>query len=297
MTVNDGCPICASSTDVLVELGASFVTAGRRAPLPGYVCVVARTHVVEPFELDDEERHRYFEEVWRVAAAVLAQTGAVKVNYEIHGNTIPHLHTHLFPRFADDPFTGRPIDGSAELFERGPDELARLADAISGSAEPATPRVRVQLRDQPSGSGATCRRILDALPSWFGIPEAVDSYVSMADSSPAVIASVDGADVGILTTVVHNPYAAEVHLMAVLPEHHRRGIGRSMLEHAEQALVRAGVEFLQVKTLSANRSDDGYEKTRAFYLACGFRPLEEWPTLWGPSNPALQLVKAIPGRS
>jgi hypothetical protein len=50
---------------------------------------------------------------------------------------------------------------------------------------------------------------------------------------------------------------------------------------------------LQVKTLSASRPDPGYDKTRAFYLAFGFRPLEEFPTLWYPSNPALQLIKSI----
>lgn len=35
-----------------------------------------------------------------------AVTGAVKIDSEIHGNTIPHLHMHLF----DDPSPGTPID-------------------------------------------------------------------------------------------------------------------------------------------------------------------------------------------
>ena len=35
----------------------------------------------------------------------------------------------------------------------------------------------VHLRDQPSGSGAVCRRILDALPHWFGLPASVEDYV------------------------------------------------------------------------------------------------------------------------
>jgi hypothetical protein len=81
--------------------------------------------------------------------------------------------------------------------------------------------------------------------------------------------------------------------MAVDPDHHRHGIGRAMVEHLEDGLARSGVEFLQVKTLSPTQPDAGYEKTRAFYLACGFRPLEEFPTLWDPWNPALQLVKSI----
>ena len=152
---------------------------------------------------------------------------------------------------------------------------------------------RVVLRDQPTGSGAICRKILDSLPAWFGIPEANDDYVAFAESAPSVIASIDDNDVGLLTLQLHNPYAAEVHLIAVLPEHHRSGIGRRMLQHAERRLADSGVEFLQVKTLSEKRPDTNYDKTRAFYLAQGFRPLEEFPTLWDPSNPALQLIKSL----
>ncbi|MHB8339635.1 MAG: GNAT family N-acetyltransferase [Mycobacteriales bacterium] len=150
-----------------------------------------------------------------------------------------------------------------------------------------------QIRDQPTGAGQVCRTILRALPGWFGIEGAVKNYVAVADRSPTVIASLDGADVGVLTVVQHSPYAAEVYLMAVLPEHHRRGIGRKMLRHVEIALAHSGAEFLQVKTLSATRPHEGYDRTRAFYLSYGFRPLEEFPLLWGPSNPAVQLIKAV----
>ena len=129
-----------------------------------------------------------------------------------------------------------------------------------------------------------------------GIPEANEDYIETANTHPSVIAAVDGDDVGITTVKQHSPYAAEVYLMAVKPTHHRQGIGTAMLGHLEARLAVAGVEFLQVKTLSAARRDVGYDATRAFYLARGFRPLEEFPTLWGASNPALQLVKAVPPR-
>ena len=154
----------------------------------------------------------------------------------------------------------------------------------------------VNLRDVAGGAGAICRTILDLLPSWFGIPEANEDYIETANTHPSVIASVDGDDVGITTVKQHSPYAAEVYLMAVKPAHHRHGVGTAMLRHLEAGLAVAGVEFLQVKTLSAAGRDAGYDATRAFYLARGFRPLEEFPTLWDPSNPALQLIKAVPPR-
>ena len=49
----------------------------------------------------------------RVAKTLQAITEAVKLNYEIHGNTIPHLHVHLFPRYKGDPFENGPIDSRA----------------------------------------------------------------------------------------------------------------------------------------------------------------------------------------
>ena len=149
---------------------------------------------------------------------------------------------------------------------------------------------------EPSGgSGELCRSILEALPEWFGIAEAVDDYVALAERSPTIVAALNGDDVGFLTLVQHNPFSAEVAAMGVLPTLHRRGIGRMMLAHAERGLASAGVEFLQVKTLSATQPDEGYERTRAFYLADGFRPLEELPAVWGPESPALMLVKTVGG--
>jgi len=126
------CPICARGgpLDVVAELDASWVSVPPSAPLSGYVCVVARTHVAEPFELGGLERRRYWEELLQTAKAVRDSTGATKMNYEIHGNTIPHLHTHLYPRYPGDPFTGQPVDGKARLFERSADQIDRLARAV-----------------------------------------------------------------------------------------------------------------------------------------------------------------------
>jgi len=149
------------------------------------------------------------------------------------------------------------------------------------------------LRVQDSGAGPICQRILDALPTWFGIPESVAHYVEAADTNPTVVATLHGDDVGILTLVTHTPYAAEIEVMGVRPELHRQGIGRVMLGEAEGWLAWRAIEYLQVKTLSSRHPDPGYAKTRSFYHDCGFRPLQEFPELWGPDQPALQLIKTI----
>ena len=156
------------------------------------------------------------------------------------------------------------------------------------------PNGELRIRTQAVGAGDSCRKILTALPAWFGVPASVEDYVATADRSPTVIASLGDQDVGLLTIVGHSHFAAEVYVMGVLPELHRHGIGRSLLSRAETMLAEEGVEFLQVKTRGPSKPDEGYEKTRAFYLAYGFRPLEEFPDLWDAENPALQMIKTIP---
>ncbi len=157
-----------------------------------------------------------------------------------------------------------------------------------------TPEFRLRVED--SGSGEVCRRILATLPHWFGVPESVEDCAAKADEHPTLIASVRGEDIGIMTLLVHTPYAAEVYVMAVVPEQHRIGIGHQMMEFAETWLRARDIEYLQVKTLSPRKPDEGYARTRAFYLACGFRPLEEFPELWQPENPALQMIKTLASR-
>jgi ribosomal protein S18 acetylase RimI-like enzyme len=85
--------------------------------------------------------------------------------------------------------------------------------------------------------------------------------------------------------------------MGILPEFHRRGIGRRLVTRFEEILLADGVRWLQVKTLSPSRENEEYRRTREFYVRLGFEPLEEFKTLWGEANPCLQMVKrlGIPG--
>jgi len=112
---------------------------------------------------------------------------------------------------------------------------------------------------------------------------------------PTFLCRHDDDVVGLLTIRKHNPFSAEIHVVGVSPIHHRQGVGRALLTRAEEWLQTDGVEFLQVKTLGPTRPDEDYDKTRQFYEAVGFRPLEEFPTLWGKTLPCLLMVKKLGG--
>ncbi len=143
------------------------------------------------------------------------------------------------------------------------------------------------------GQSGLCAPILRALPDWFGIESATRQYIQDIDGLPTFLAQIESETIGFLSLKLHNSYAAEIHVMGILPGWHKQGIGRALLEAAQNWLRTQGVEYLQVKTLSASHPDPFYARTRAFYNRLGFRPLEEFPSLWGSENPCLLLVKAL----
>ena len=82
-------------------------------------------HVVEPVELSDAEAAAYGREVLHVARALIAVLEPVKLNYDVLGNSSPHLHTHLVPRYADDPRPGWPFPFPEQDPPPMPDERLR----------------------------------------------------------------------------------------------------------------------------------------------------------------------------
>jgi hypothetical protein len=66
------------------------------------------------------------------------------MNYEIHGNSIPHLYMQFFPRYRGDRFEGQPINPRIVVQPvYGPGEFERTRDALSlalGSTAPLPTR-------------------------------------------------------------------------------------------------------------------------------------------------------------
>ena len=92
----------------------------------GYTVVVWRgRHVAEPTQLSEEEAATYWLEVLRVGRALEAHLRPVKLNYDVLGNSLPHLHTHVLPRYADDPKPGWPFPFPEEDPPPHPEESFR----------------------------------------------------------------------------------------------------------------------------------------------------------------------------
>jgi GNAT superfamily N-acetyltransferase len=143
------------------------------------------------------------------------------------------------------------------------------------------------------GQSSVCAPILRALPEWFGIEAALRQYEREIETLPTFLARGGEAVIGFLTVKQHFPGAAEILVMGVIPAAQGRGIGRALVAAAEVYARGLGIEYLQVKTLGPSNPDPGYARTRAFYEALGFRPLEELRQIWDENNPCLILVKKL----
>lgn len=107
----------------------------------GYTLVIWRgdRHVTEPTELSEGEAAGYWAEVLTVARALMAHYGPLKMNYEMLGNTVPHLHTHLIPRYVADPNPGGPFPLGSVRGTPVPDErLEAEALALRERLSPGT---------------------------------------------------------------------------------------------------------------------------------------------------------------
>ena len=136
-------------------------------------------------------------------------------------------------------------------------------------------------------------QILRKLPDYFGIEESTLDYIHQSKHQVLFAAYEDDQPIGFLTLQSHGEACMEVYAMGVLKEGHRRGVGRSLMEHAFAYAKQQGCTYVSVKTLGSSNPDEGYRKTRCFYYAMGFQPLEESDQLWGMDCPCLFMVKHL----
>ena len=132
----DGCVVCTSGRPygIVGGLAHIWVTTDPEVAVFGYVCVISKLHAVEPFDLSIADQATFWREAMAVARAVSERLRPIKMNYEIHGNTLPHLHMHLLPRQPDDAFVGRPIDLKEFHHRYTESDLEMLKAAVRSAA-------------------------------------------------------------------------------------------------------------------------------------------------------------------
>ncbi|MBE5862074.1 MAG: GNAT family N-acetyltransferase [Lachnospiraceae bacterium] len=122
------------------------------------------------------------------------------------------------------------------------------------------------------------REILEALPDWFGIPEAREQYIKESANQSFFAAYDSNKPIGFLCLKETGKETVELSVMGVLKDYHRKGVGRMLFKKAKESALQSGYSFIQVKTVQMGRYED-YDATNHFYLSLGFKEFEDLITL------------------
>jgi diadenosine tetraphosphate (Ap4A) HIT family hydrolase len=154
------CPLCRklahldrlSPCEVVWRFPHSVALLGPWQYYLGYCVLVSAAHASELGELQTENCHLYLNEMVLLARAIQAGFQPRKLNYELLGNQVPHLHWHLFPRYADDPDNLRPVWLAIDRAERDPQERKRLESGkLDREAISRTIRLKLSALKAPTG--------------------------------------------------------------------------------------------------------------------------------------------------
>lgn len=85
---------------VICRMKSGWAVMGDVQFLPGYCLLLPDPVVTSLNDLDPEARKQFLLDMVSLGDAVLAATDALRMNYEILGNSEPELHCHIFPRYA-----------------------------------------------------------------------------------------------------------------------------------------------------------------------------------------------------
>ena len=111
--LREDCWICRSLNEsprlILSETRTSVAKLNPDQFFRGYSFVTLRWHEEELYQLWEKDRKDFLEDMSTVAEALAKALHPNKMNYELLGNGMPHLHWHLVPRYTTDPMWGRPI--------------------------------------------------------------------------------------------------------------------------------------------------------------------------------------------
>lgn len=136
------------------------------------------------------------------------------------------------------------------------------------------------------------REILYDLPEWFGIPESTESYITDSKDMPYLAAYVDGKLAGFIVLNATSKDTADIFVMGVKKEYHKKGVGTVLNEAYENLARDLGYTYSQVKTVKSGHYAE-YDITNKYYVSMGYVELECFPDMWDAWNPCQIYIKYL----
>ena len=88
---------------VICRVPSGWVFLCNQQFLSGYAILTADPVVDSLNALSRAERAQFMDDMGVVGDALLAVTGACRINYAVMGNSDPVLHAHIIPRYLSEP--------------------------------------------------------------------------------------------------------------------------------------------------------------------------------------------------
>jgi len=130
------------------------------------------------------------------------------------------------------------------------------------------------------------------LPQWF-TEFGVQQIARDLQTQNGLVALEDENIAGFVTySITVDETIAELTWIAVHPNLHRKGIGRSLVEALEEVVVGLGVSALEVSTVADSVEYEPYARTRTFYHALGFSDVRV-DRGWYPSGDDRLLLRKV----
>lgn len=85
------------------RMPTGWLVFGAKQVVPGYCLLLPDPVPPHLNAMLPSEQQAFLADMARAGDALLVETGAVRINYEMLGNLEPALHAHLFPRYAHEP--------------------------------------------------------------------------------------------------------------------------------------------------------------------------------------------------
>ncbi|MGI8826954.1 MAG: HIT family protein [Chloroflexota bacterium] len=135
----EGCPLCVEVAALesvntyghtIADLRLSRLRLASNQSVRGYCVLICSKHVREPYELSGKDRRAFFEEMMQAGQALESVFQSIKMNFEILGNAVPHLHCHIIPRYYGDRAPGLPIHPDEEVVHLTVEEYEQQVASI-----------------------------------------------------------------------------------------------------------------------------------------------------------------------
>ncbi|MCW5945888.1 MAG: hypothetical protein KIT74_02520 [Fimbriimonadales bacterium] len=88
---------------LVAQVPSGFVILADKQVLRGYCLLLPDPIPIHLNALEGSAREQFLADMARLGDALLAVTGAVRINYEMLGNLDPALHAHVIPRYDEEP--------------------------------------------------------------------------------------------------------------------------------------------------------------------------------------------------